>query len=95
MPPQAKKIDRLSDEIDKKYNLQNNNPKGNNRFTPKKDLEEEPSELEQFKKLEHMNQHGIISQLGNDIWVEGKELAKKKSLFTKMQKIHFGWKFED
>ena len=59
MPPQAKNLERIREQIDKKYPLQINNPKGHNRFTAKKDLErkeEEPSDLEKFKKLGMLDQ---------------------------------------
>ena len=94
----AKNIDRLSQEIEKKYKLQNNNPKGHNRHTSKKELvrkEEILSELKQFENLNKGEQYDFITKMGNDLWREGKDYRAKKSKFTQMQKLFFGWDWKE
>ena len=98
MQPLARKIDRISQEMEEKYVLQNNNKKGNNQYTPKKDLvkvDKVLSEMRVFQKLDKGEQFKVINQMGNELWRESKDIRAKKSKFTLMQKEFFGWKFAD
>ena len=98
MPPQAKKIEQIRTDMENKYELQNNNPKGNNQYTPKKDLvkvDKVLSEIGVFEKLDKGEQYKIINKMGNDLWKEGKDIRAKKAKFTMMQKLFFGWDFKE
>ena len=93
----SRKIDEMRERIEKKYEPQVNNPGGNNKYTKKKDLVKKAmvlSEIQQFEGMDKGEQYQFITKRGNELWREGKEYRDKRSKFTVMQKIFFGWDFK-
>lgn len=51
--------------------------------------------LDQFLKLEESEKKSWLSQEGNKIWKESKELMQRKRFITQCQNSFFGWKREE
>ena len=90
-------MERIRERIEKKYALKINNPLGHNKYTSKKDLvkiDKALSDLKVFEKLRKDEQYDVLNKMGNQLWREGKDYRAKRSKFTMMQKLFFGWDFE-
>jgi hypothetical protein len=84
------------DEVCNKCNkLMVNNPKGYNKHIKNSNPTVVLTQEQEFKKLSKEEQHEWIRCLGNKNWKDSKELTKNKSLFTKYQKIYFGFDFKE
>lgn len=71
-----------------------NNPKGYNKYNKNPNPTIVLTHEEEFIQLTKEEQHACIKNLGNKNWRDSKELTKNKSLFTKYQKIYFGFDFK-
>ena len=97
--PYSNTMDNMRTKMEMKYGknkLMVNNPKGYNKHlkNPEHKVEVLTNE-ETFARLSKDDQREYLSNLGNKIWKESKEVRKLKSQFTKLQKIHFGWKWDE